>query len=140
MKIQWAHTVFIHDIPVLIFMTFKHFWLFQCIWYQYRVTYPLSATDIIVYGHRTSGNSTQPNDCPYRIKRIGLCLVLLIFCQTKSDCQHRFTNHPVQLFFSDIESRDSISASALSETFYPVWTIIGRDQFLYVLCISPKCI
>ena len=65
------------------------------------------------------------NDCPYRIKRIGLCLVLLIFCQTKSDCQHRFTNHPVQLFFSDIESRDSISASALSETFYPVWTIIG---------------
>ena len=67
------------------------------------------------------------NDCPYRIKRIGLCLVLLIFCQTKSDCQHRFTNHPVQLFFSDIESRDSISASALSETFYPVWTIIGYN-------------
>ena len=74
---------------------------------------------------KTKKKSIYHNDCPYRIKRIGLCLVLLIFCQTKSDCQHRFTNHPVQLFFSDIESRDSISASALSETFYPVWTIIG---------------
>ena len=42
------------------------------------------------------------NDRTYRIKHIGLCLFLLIFCQTKSDSQHRFTNYPVQLFFSEI--------------------------------------
>ena len=42
------------------------------------------------------------NDRTYRIKHIGLCLFLLIFCQTKSDSKHRFTNHPVQLFFSDM--------------------------------------
>ena len=42
------------------------------------------------------------NDCTYRIILMGLCLSLLIFCQTKSDSQHRFTNHPRQLFFSDM--------------------------------------
>ena len=43
-----------------------------------------------------------PNDRTYRIIHIGLCLSLLIFCQTKSDSQHRFTNYPRQLFFSDM--------------------------------------
>ena len=42
------------------------------------------------------------NDRTCRIIHIGLCLPLLIFCQTKSDSQHRFTNHPWQLFFSDM--------------------------------------
>ena len=45
---------------------------------------------------------TQTNDRTYRIIHIGLCLSSLIFCQTKSDSQHRFTNHPRQLFFSDM--------------------------------------
>ena len=31
----------------------------------------------------------QLNDHTYRIIHIGLCLSLLIFCQTKSDSQHR---------------------------------------------------
>ena len=42
------------------------------------------------------------NDRTYRIKHIGLCLFLLVFWQTKSDSEHRFTNHPRQLFFSDM--------------------------------------
>ena len=42
------------------------------------------------------------NDRTYRIIHIGLCLYLLIFCQTKSDSQHRFTIHPLSLFFSDM--------------------------------------
>ena len=42
------------------------------------------------------------NDPTYRIKHIGLCLSLLIFCQTKSDSKHRITNHTNQLFFSDM--------------------------------------
>ena len=46
--------------------------------------------------------SVMSNDRTYRIKHIGLCLSLLIFCQTKSDSQHRFTNYPRQLFFSDM--------------------------------------
>ena len=47
-------------------------------------------------------HSVDTNDRTYRIIHIGFCLSLLIFCQTKSDSQHRFTNHPRQLFFSDM--------------------------------------
>ena len=55
-----------------------------------------------VLGFQKDSQSVRANDRTYRIKHIGLCLFLLIFCQTKSDSQHRFTNHPVQLFFSDM--------------------------------------
>ena len=48
---------------------------------------------------RTSANPTKPNDRTYRIKHMGLCWSLLIFCQTKSDSQHRFTNNPCETIF-----------------------------------------
>ena len=62
--VQWAHTVFIHDIAVLLIMTLKHFWLFKCIWQKFRAhahyVLPIIVTCIVTGPLRTF---TQP----YRI-------------------------------------------------------------------------
>ena len=100
---------------------FRIWWKLCWSWYLY-LQWPNMLESLTTWTklqYKGSLHCTHSNDCPYRTKRIGLCLVLLIFCLTKSDCQHRFTNHPVWLFFSDMQSRDSISTSDLSETHSP---------------------
>ena len=49
--IQWVLTKMVYDIAVLIIMTFKHFWLFQCLWHQPRVTYPWCIANCSHWNH-----------------------------------------------------------------------------------------
>ena len=59
---------------------------------------PKMKAEMCVVSAQLYRQSAYTNDHTYRIIHIGLCLSLLIFCQTKSDSQHRFTNLPVKLF------------------------------------------
>ena len=56
-----------------------------------------------------------------------LHLSLLSHCQTKYDNQNKETKHLLKLFGSDMLSRDSISASILSESWVPYYMFLDTD-------------